>query len=57
MRSFEERSRNLPLDFAQSKALLVLAENEGVTQQRLAELTAIASPWLVRILDLRHCIG
>lgn len=27
MRSFEERSRNLPLDFAQSKALLVLAEN------------------------------
>jgi DNA-binding MarR family transcriptional regulator len=53
----EERSRNLALDFAQSKALLVLAENEGVTQQRLAELTAIASPWLVHILDLRHCIG
>src|SRR6267378_6850834 len=60
-RRFEERSRNLALDFAQSRALLVLAENEGVTQQRLSELTAIASPWLVRILDrgpavtLAHC--
>src|ERR1700730_2891869 len=43
-RRFEERSRNLALDFAQSRALLVLAENEGVTQRRLAELTAIASP-------------
>src|SRR6202035_5014017 len=43
-RRFEERSRNLALDFAQSRALLALAENEGVTQQRLSELTAIASP-------------
>jgi hypothetical protein len=31
-RRFEERSRNLALDFAQSRALLVLAENEGVTR-------------------------
>src|SRR5271170_1230068 len=51
VRRFEERSRNLALDFAQSRALLVLAENEGVTQQRLSELTAIASPWFVRTLD------
>ena len=43
MRRFEERSRSLALDFAQCRALLVLAENEGVTQQRLSELTAIAS--------------
>ena len=50
-RRFEERSRTLALDFAQSRTLLVLAENEGVTQQRLSELTAIASPWLVRTLD------
>jgi len=56
-RRFEERSRNLALDFAQSRALLVLAENEGVTQQRLAELTAIASPWLVRILDRLEVMG
>jgi DNA-binding MarR family transcriptional regulator len=56
-RRFEERSRNLALDFSQSRALLVLAENEGVTQQRLSELTAIASPWLVRILDRLEVMG
>jgi MarR family transcriptional regulator for hemolysin len=56
-RRFEERSRNLALDFAQSRALLVLAENEGVTQQRLSELTAIASPGLVRILDRLEVLG
>jgi DNA-binding MarR family transcriptional regulator len=56
-RRFEERSRNLALDFAQSRALLVLAENEGVTQQRLSELTGIASPWLVRILDRLEVMG
>lgn len=56
-RRFEERSRSLALDFAQSRALLVLAENEGVTQQRLSELTAIASPWLVRILDRLEVMG
>jgi MarR family transcriptional regulator for hemolysin len=57
VRSFEKRSRNLALDFAQCRALLVLAENEGVTQQRLSELTAIASPWLVRILDRLETMG
>lgn len=56
-RRFEERSRNLALDFAQSRALLVLAANEGVTQQRLSKLTAIASPWLVRILDRLEFLG
>jgi MarR family transcriptional regulator for hemolysin len=57
VRSFEKRSQNLALDFAQCRALLVLAENEGVTQQRLSELTAIASPWLVRILDRLETMG
>jgi MarR family transcriptional regulator for hemolysin len=57
VRSFEKRARNLALDFAQCRALLVLAENEGVTQQRLSELTAIASPWLVRILDKLEAMG
>src|SRR5580700_176896 len=56
-RRFEERCRSLALDFAQSRALLVLAENEGITQQRLSELTAIASPWLVRILDRLETMG
>jgi MarR family transcriptional regulator for hemolysin len=56
-RRFEERSRNVGLDFGQSRALIGLAENEGVTQQRLSELTAIASPWLVRILDRLEVMG
>ena len=56
-RRFEERSRNLALDFAQSRALLALAENQGVTQQLLSKLTAIASPWLVRILDRLEVMG
>jgi MarR family transcriptional regulator, transcriptional regulator for hemolysin len=57
VRSFEKRSRNLALDFAQCRVLLVLTENEGVTQQRLSELPAIASPWLVRILDRLEGVG
>ena len=36
-RRCEERSRNLALDLAQLRALLVLAENIGVTQRRLSE--------------------
>jgi MarR family transcriptional regulator for hemolysin len=56
-RRFEQRSRKLDLDFAQSRALLVLAENEGVTQQRLSELTAIAPPWLGRTLDRLEAMG
>jgi MarR family transcriptional regulator for hemolysin len=56
-RRFAERSRNLGLDFGQSRALIVLAENEGVTQQRLSELTAIASSWLVRTLDRLEVMG
>src|SRR5271167_3528905 len=57
VRRFEERSRDLALDFAQARALLVLAENEGVTQQRLSELTGISSPRLVRILDRLEVLG
>jgi DNA-binding MarR family transcriptional regulator len=50
-RHFEARSRDLSLDFEQCRTLLVLAENEGVSQRRLAELTAIGPAWLGRILD------
>ena len=56
-RRFEERSRNLALDFVQCRTLLVLAENEGVTQQRLSELAAIAPPWLGRTLDRLEAMG
>jgi MarR family transcriptional regulator, transcriptional regulator for hemolysin len=54
---FEERSRGLALDLAQCRALLVLAENEGVTQQRLSELSAIAPPWLGRIIDKLEAVS
>jgi DNA-binding MarR family transcriptional regulator len=56
-RRFEERSRTLGLGFGQSRGLIALAENEGVSQQRLSELTAIASPWLVRTLDRPEVMG
>jgi DNA-binding MarR family transcriptional regulator len=56
VRHFEDHTRRLALDFTQSRALIVLSENEGVTQQRLSELTAIASPWLIRTLDRLQAI-
>jgi DNA-binding MarR family transcriptional regulator len=48
---FEARSRDLSLDFEQCRTLLILAENEGVSQRRVAELSAIAPACLGRILD------
>src|SRR6266478_3898505 len=50
-RHFEERSRELALDYAQSRTLITLAENQGVTQQRLAELTVTNPAALGRSLD------
>ena len=50
-RHFEGRCRDLALDLTQSRALLTLAENQNVTQQRLAELIAIDPAALGRNLD------
>jgi DNA-binding MarR family transcriptional regulator len=50
-RRFEQRSRELALDLTQCRALIVLAQNQGITQQRLAELTALDPAALGRILD------
>src|SRR5882762_11257084 len=50
-RHFEERSRELALDYAQSRTLITLAENQGVTQKRLAELTVTDPAALARSLD------
>jgi MarR family transcriptional regulator, transcriptional regulator for hemolysin len=50
-RRFGERSRDLALDLTQCRALIVLSQNEGITQQRLAELTALDAAALGRILD------
>ena len=50
-RLFEERSQELALDYAQCRTLITLAENKGVTQQRLAELTVTDPAALGRSLD------
>ena len=50
-RHFGERSRELELDCAQCRTLITLAENKGVTQQRLAELTVTDPAALGRSLD------
>ena len=55
-RHFQERSRDLVLDLIQCRTLATLADNEGVTQQRLAQLIMIDPPPLGRSLDrLERC--
>jgi MarR family transcriptional regulator, transcriptional regulator for hemolysin len=50
-RKFEARARELALTLAQCKTLAVLANCEGVSQQRLAQISRIDPMRLVRILD------
>src|SRR5258706_2081779 len=57
-RHFEERSRELALDYAQSRTLITPAENHGVTQQRLPQLSVSNAPAPCRMLDppgMRRC--
>ena len=55
-RRFQERSRDLSLDLIQCRTLVTLADNEGVTQRRLAQLIMIAPAPLGRSLDrLERC--
>ena len=56
-RLFEERSQELALDYAQCRTLITLAENKGVTQQRLAELTVTDPAALGRSLDRLEARG
>lgn len=50
-RRFEQRAQTLSLQLAQCKALVVLAENEGVSQTRLSQISEINPARLVGILD------
>src|ERR1700678_4393662 len=50
-RRFEQRAQTLSLRLAEGKALVVLAENEGVSQTRLSQISEIDPARLVRILD------
>ncbi len=56
-RRFEERAHALALTLPQCKALAYLANNEGVSQKRLAELAEIDPMSLVRILDRMEADG
>jgi MarR family transcriptional regulator for hemolysin len=50
-RRFGQRAQTLSLQLAQCKALVVLAENEGVSQTRLSQISEIDPVRLVGILD------
>jgi DNA-binding MarR family transcriptional regulator len=56
-RRFEGRARELSLRLAQCKALAVLANCEGVSQRRLAEISEIDPVRLGRILDRLEVVG
>jgi MarR family transcriptional regulator for hemolysin len=56
-RRFEERARELPLTLTQCKALAVLANCEGVSQARLADISELDPARLVRILDRLEAFG
>jgi|SRR5271156_4021327 len=50
-RRFEQRAQTFSLQLAQCKALVLLAENEGVSQTRLSQISEIDPARLVGILD------
>src|SRR5579863_2852687 len=54
---FEQRARELSLTLPQCRVLVRLAEHEGVSQARLAELTQVEPMTMVRILDRMEADG
>jgi MarR family transcriptional regulator, transcriptional regulator for hemolysin len=57
MRCFQTHARQLGLDLRQCRTLVVLAANEGATQRRLAELTAIHAAAFSRVVDRMQACG
>jgi MarR family transcriptional regulator, transcriptional regulator for hemolysin len=57
MRCVQRRSRKLRLDLRQCRTLIALSENEGVTQMRLAHLSAIPAATLSRVVDRMQAGG
>ena len=57
VRRVEKRARDFALEPMAWKTLLVLAENEGVTQQRLSELTMLEPVAIGRILERLEAKG
>jgi MarR family transcriptional regulator, transcriptional regulator for hemolysin len=56
-RRFEERARELSLRLTQCRVLALLANCEGVSQARLAQISELDPVRLVRILDCLETIG
>jgi MarR family transcriptional regulator for hemolysin len=54
---FEQRARRFGVTLPQSKALVFLSRNEGISQVRLAELADTDPMTLVRILDRMEADG
>jgi len=54
---FEQHATSLGLTLAQCKALIRLADSQGVSQARLAELAELEPMTLVRILDRMETDG
>jgi DNA-binding MarR family transcriptional regulator len=54
---FEQHAASLGLTLPQCRTLIRLAENEGVSQARLAEVTDLEPMALVRILDRMEAEG
>src|ERR1700722_4968034 len=54
---FEQRARALGLTLPQCKALVNLADHEGISQVQLGELTDLEPMTLVRILDRMESDG
>jgi MarR family transcriptional regulator, transcriptional regulator for hemolysin len=54
---FEQRAGALGLTLSQCKALIYLADQEGISQVQLAELTELEPMTLVRVLDRMESDG
>jgi MarR family transcriptional regulator for hemolysin len=56
-RRIEERTQTLSLQFAGCKALILIAENEGITQTHLSKISEIDPARLVGIVDRLEADG
>jgi DNA-binding MarR family transcriptional regulator len=54
---FRERARELALEPAHCRALLVLADNTGISQTDLAELCGLGGSHMTRVIDLLELSG
>jgi DNA-binding MarR family transcriptional regulator len=56
-RLFEQRARALGLTLMQCRALVLLSENDGITQRELAKLIEVDAMGIVRIVDRMEALG